>query len=54
MILIDYVDSDFGQSVKVSVLDGKMIVTEVDDKLIPKFKQKLIKRSMLMDCNIGK
>ena len=28
----------FGQSVKVSMLAGKMIATEVDEKLIPNFK----------------
>ena len=35
---MDYAGNKFGQSVKVSMLSDKMIVAEVDDKLIPKFK----------------
>ena len=27
-----------GQYVKVSILEGELVVTELDDKLIPKFK----------------
>ena len=38
MVLMDYVGNNFSQSVKVSMLSRNMIVTEVDDKLIPKFK----------------
>ena len=38
VVLIDCVGNKFGQSVKASMLSGKMTVTEVDDKLIPKFK----------------
>ena len=38
VVLMDYVGNKFGQSVKVSMLSRKMIVTEIDDKLIPKVK----------------
>ena len=38
VVLMDYVGNKLGQSRKVSMLAGKRIVTEVDDKLIPKFK----------------
>ena len=38
VVLLDYVVNKFGQSVEVSILSGKIIVTEVDNKLISKFK----------------
>ena len=47
VVLMDYVGNKFGQSVKVSMLAGKMIVTEVDNKLIPKFKTEEDKKMCL-------
>ena len=43
-VLMDYAGNKFGQSVKVSMLSDKMIVAEVDDKLIPKFKTEYDKK----------
>ena len=43
--LMDHVDNNCGQSVKVSMFDGKIIVTEVDDKLIPKLKTEADKKT---------
>ena len=40
VVLMDYVGNKLVQSVKVSMLSVKMIVTEVDDKFIPTFKTK--------------
>ena len=36
--LLDYVGSKYGQSAKVSLEVGEMVVTEVDESLLPKFK----------------
>ena len=38
VVLTHCVGNKFSQSVKISMLPGKMIATEVDDKLIPTFK----------------
>jgi len=34
---MDYVGSTFGQSTKASLMEGELMVTEVDMKLLPKF-----------------
>ena len=43
-MLMDYVGNKFGQSMKVLMLVGRMIVTEVDEKLIPNFETEEDKR----------
>ena len=37
-IFLDYVESNFGQSVKALLIEGELVVTEVDESLIPKFE----------------
>ena len=42
--MMEHMGNNFGQRVKVSMLDGKMIFTEVDNKSIPKLKTEADKK----------
>ena len=36
---MNHVGSEYGQSVKVSLMAGELVVVEIDEKLLPKFKR---------------
>ena len=37
-MFLDYVGRRFGQSVKASIEGGELVVTEIDDSVLPKFE----------------
>ena len=44
---MNYIGNKYSKSVKVSISDGLLVITEVDKKLIPKFKTAAEKKAYL-------
>ena len=45
--LINYIGTKYGQSVKVSLTTGELVVTDIYEKLLPKFKTEEEKKTHL-------